>query len=103
MRYSLSETLPDYGFSFLERLHSPIFLLHENGTLKKANEAGRKLLHVAHINARQLEGYVKALLSQGVCPPDGVGYRRLSTVGKQIKVISRRLANSDYTLVELRR
>jgi hypothetical protein len=102
MKYSMGDSLADYGFSFMEKLHSPIFLLHKNGTVKKINEAGRKLLSVAHITRRQLDALAQTLISAGLCPQQ-VGYQRYKTKQKQIKVISKQLGSSDYLLVELTR
>ena len=100
MVYGLGESLADYGFSFLEKLHVPIFLVHKNGTIKKINEAGRKLLSVAHISARDLDGFAKAIISSSLCPQQ-VECQRYVTTRKQFKVISKQLGTSDYLLVEL--
>ena len=101
MNYTLGETLADYGFAFLEKLHSPIFLLHKNGTIKKVNEAGRKLLCIAHITGRELDKFIAEILSLGLCA-QRVEYQRYVTRRKQIKVIFKRLGSSDYLLVELK-
>jgi len=98
MKYSLGETLADYGFSFFEKLHSPIFLLHKNGTIKKVNEAGRKLLYIAHITRRELDDFAKALTNSRLVPCQVYMTRR-----KQIKVHLSQLESSEYLLVELMR
>lgn len=100
MKYSMGDSLADYGFAFLEKLHSPIFLLDKNGTLKKVNEAGRKLLSVAQISGRELDAFVKSLMSQSSISHH-VEYQILGTKWKKIKVVSKQLEASDYLLVEL--
>jgi sensor histidine kinase regulating citrate/malate metabolism len=100
MKYGLGDSLADYGFSFLEKLHSPIFLMHKTGTIKKVNEAGRKLLHVAHISRRQFEDLITGLVQSNTDRSE-IECQRIETKNKQIKVISKRLESSDYMLVEL--
>lgn len=103
MRYSLGDSLSNYGFSFLEKLHTPIFLLHEkSGTLKKINEAGRKFLSVARIPRQQLEEVIGRFTSAGVSPQKVEHFHSLSG-RKKIKVILKRLESSEYVLVELLR
>ena len=102
MKYGLGETLADYGFSFLEQLHSPIFLLHINGSVKKINEAGRKLIKVGHVSTDQ----IRALSQIIIHSPNGNGSGdclRYNTRNKCIKVISKRLGSSEYLLVEMMR
>lgn len=62
MRCSIVESLGDCGFEFLEKLHHPMFLLHRNGTIKKINEAGRKLVSIGHISKVQLEGFAREFI-----------------------------------------
>jgi hypothetical protein len=100
MKYGLGDSLADYGFSFLEKLHSPIFLFHKNGTIKKINEAGRKLMHIAHMSQRQIEDMAKMLRMDNSAKA-ATDHQRLETGRKYIKVISQRLESSDYFLVEL--
>jgi hypothetical protein len=100
MKYGLGDSLADYGFSFLEKLHSPIFLFHKSGTVKKMNEAGRKLMHIANMSQRQIEDMAK-LLKMGHPLQPATDHLRLETGRKYIKVISQRLESSDYFLVEL--
>jgi hypothetical protein len=100
VKYSLGETLADYGFSFFEKLHSPIFLVHRNGTIRKINEAGRKLLFIGNITGQQLDNFAKEVVTSNLrcqqlkCP-------RILTAGKHIKLILKQLQASDYLLVEL--
>jgi sensor histidine kinase regulating citrate/malate metabolism len=106
MKYGLGDSLADYGFSFLEKLHSPIFLVHKNGTIKKINEAGRKLLSIAHMTQRQVEDRIKSLNITELLAGQQSGTcdcQRVDTGKKFIKVISKRLESSDYVLVELLR
>jgi nitrogen-specific signal transduction histidine kinase len=100
MKYSLGDSLADYGFSFFEKLHSPIFLLHKSGTIKKINEAGRKLLSVAHITRRELEHFATTLVATAPRTRQ-VEYQTYPTRQKQIRVVSKQLDSSDYLLVEL--
>ena len=59
MKYSLGEGLADFGFSFLEKVHEPIFLIKKSGLLVNINEAGRKLMRVGGITRAELESYIK--------------------------------------------
>ena len=102
MKYGMGDSLADYGFSFLEKLHSPIFLMHKTGTIKKVNEAGRKLLHVAHLSRQQFEDMIMGLI-QANAQRGEIECQRIDTRNKQIKVISKRLESSDYMLVEFMR
>ncbi len=102
MKYGLGETLSDYGFAFLEKLHYPIFLVHRNGTVKKINEAGRKLLKVAHLRPEQISEYARAFAQLGQCPAQ-MEFQRIPTLKKQIKVFSKHIDSSDYVLVEVYR
>lgn len=100
MRYNLEETLGEQGFSFLENLHSPIFLVHKNGTVRKVNGAGRKLLKIAHLTIQQIEGALQAIVTHQL-----LGHRaetlRIKTSTQSVKVVSKQVGRSDYILVEL--
>ena len=100
MKYPLGDMLADYGFSFLEKLHVPILLVHKSGAVNKINEAGRKLLCVAHITRAELDGFIKTTLipEMALSPVD---CQVFPTKGNQIKMISKQLGTSDYLLVEL--
>ena len=102
MKYAIGDSLADYGFSFLEKLHSPIFLMHKSGTIKKVNEAGRKLLSVAHISGSELECFIKMIVIPELAR-NPIDCQIFPTKRKQLKVISRQLDSSDYLLVELLR
>jgi sensor histidine kinase regulating citrate/malate metabolism len=102
MQYALGELLADYGFSFLEQLHNPIFLLNKNGQLKKVNEAGRKLLSVAQVTKEQLDSLAQRMLNSAKVD-ESVEYLRVNTGCKQLTLVSKHLANSDYFLVEVLR
>lgn len=101
MKYSLGESFADYGFSFLEKLHSPIFLIHRTGKLKKVNEAGRKLLSVLRLPKRQLEEFGTSLALATMNAATHVGYRRVETPAGGLRLISKHLEHSDYVLVEV--
>jgi hypothetical protein len=98
MKYNIGDTLADYGFSFFEKLHTPIFLIHKNGTLKKVNEAGRKLISVSRLDSSTIENFMQNLLNPQRSPCD---CQRLKTHRKQIRVMTKSLSPSDYLLVEL--
>jgi hypothetical protein len=100
MKYSMGDSLADYGFQFYEKLHAPIFLLHRNGTIKKINEAGRKLLSIAHIAGKELDHLAKCLVEVNI-RHNHVEYKTYETKRKQFKVISKQLESSDYYLIEL--
>ena len=100
MKYGLGETIADYGFPFLEKLHSPIFLLHVNGSIKKINEAGRKLILVGHVTSEQIREISRLILGASF-RSNAVDCQRYRTCSKSFKLISKRLGTSDYLLVEL--
>jgi nitrogen-specific signal transduction histidine kinase len=102
MQYAIGDSLADYGFSFLEQLHNPIFLLNKNGQIKKVNEAGRKLLKVAHVTNHQLDELAQRML-ESTKADDHVEYLRVNTGSKQITLVGKHLASSDYVLVEVLR
>jgi hypothetical protein len=99
MKYDIGVCLADYGFSFLEKVHEPIFLVSGTGSLVKINEAGRKFLHVAHLTNCELEGFFTSAIAS-LFKSIGRGYRRIS-IGKGCQLIARRLPGSGMTLVEI--
>ena len=100
MRYTIGDALADNGFSFLEKLHEPIFLIHKNGALKKMNEAARKLLRVGNVHGPKLTELIHSVLNATI-ESQHVEYCRVSTSRKQIKLITKQLGLSDYFLVEV--
>ncbi len=100
MNCSLGDAYADTGFSFLEKLHSPIFLLHKNGQVKRMNEAGRKLLAVGRVNRDRLATWGESWAGLRAKNP-GCDFQRIRSRFKEMKLISRPLAESDYFIVEL--
>jgi len=99
MKYSLGEGLADCGFSFLEKIHEPIFLIRKPGLLVNINEAGRKLLHVGGITRNDLEAFIKSTFAGQLKNFTGA-YRRIS-IGKDLRVIARSFPGSDYVMLEV--
>lgn len=102
MKYGVGECLADYGFTFLEKIHEPIFLIHRLGRVTRMNESARKLISVAKINISELD---KIIISQvqALFPSRKENYRRLKIGNGNIHLIARALGNSDFILVEVRR
>lgn len=99
MRY-LAENFDDYGFSFLEKLHSPIFLVSPRGSITKINEAGRKFMSVAHLPAQSLSDIAASALSKAN-GAKRVSLQHLTCRHKHLRLIANRLGTSDYYLVEV--
>jgi hypothetical protein len=99
MRYSIGESLADFGFHFLENIHEPIFLVNRLGKLVKVNEAGRKFLNLTQIETSTLQDFVKTKvmsLFHGI----GESSRRVN-FGKCHRLIARSFAGSEYILIEV--
>lgn len=103
MRYNLEDTMGDQGFLFLERLHNPIFLIHKNGTIKKINGAGRKLLKIAHLTLQQVDDLIQSVILARMSP-EHVEIQRIPTCQNQhLKIVSKQIGRTDYILIELMR
>lgn len=102
MKYSVGECLADYGFTFLEKIHEPIFLIHRMGRVTRMNEAARKLLSVAKISFSDLEKISVSHL-RSLFTPKQEWYRRLKIGAGHLQLIVRTLRNSEFVLVEVRR
>lgn len=102
MRYGIGESLADFGFNFLEKLHEPIFLVNRFGKLIKSNEAGRKFMRVAHLTASELEGFISSqVLALFNGSKESRRRVRIGPEGKQHQLIARNFADSDYVLIEV--
>ena len=102
MKYSLGESLADFGFHFLEKLHEPIFLVNRLGKLIKVNEAGRKFLYVTHNTAIELENFVTSSVIN-LFPKREESYRRLSLGKGHIQLVARSFVGSDLVLIEVKK
>lgn len=102
MKYSVGECLADYGFTFLEKLHEPIFLIHRLGKVTRMNESARKLISIAKINISELDKIITSQV-QALFPSRNESYRRLKIGNGNLHLIARTLGNSDFILVEVRR
>lgn len=101
MRYSLGHSLADFGFNFLEKIHEPIFLIHNKlKTISKINEAGRKFLKVGHVGVKELNQFVSSIVESFDANKNS--YRRIR-ISDHLIVIARRLVGSDYILVEIQK
>jgi nitrogen-specific signal transduction histidine kinase len=90
MRYSLEETMGEQAFIYLDKVHSPIFLVDANGMIKRINRAGKKLLSLAHVSVQQIEEYIRYQSA-----PQRV------TRKNRLKIFSTRVALTNYTLIEV--
>ena len=99
MKYSLGEGLADFGFSFLEKVHEPIFLIKKSGLLVNINEAGRKLMRVGGITRAELESYIKWKFAAQLTSVKGAFHR--VSIGNDLHVIARSFPNSEYVMVEV--
>jgi hypothetical protein len=100
MQYSLGEGIGDFGFAFFEKIHEPIFLFHRLGRLVRINEAGRKLLKIAHLSSTEIENFFRTKLA------DPVLFSRHSFLRFQedgLMYIARNLIGSEFVLVEVKR
>jgi hypothetical protein len=104
MRYSLGVNLADFGFTFFEKLHEPIFLVHRLGKITKMNEAGRKLLKIAKRSSAEIDDFVRNQvlgLFQFSGPESSTSQRlKLGSGNRRLVVTS--LPGSDFVLVEVR-
>ena len=99
MKYDMGGCLADYGFSFLERVHEPIFLVNSSGALVKINESGRKFLHVAHVNQKEIETLFQSYIlhfSKGLKKV----YQRIP-IGKGLQLVARHFPGSEMIMVEI--
>lgn len=102
MKYSVGECLADTGFTFLEKIHEPIFLVHRLRGVARMNEAGRKLLSIAKVPIAELDKFAFSCL-QGLFQARQEGYRRLKVGNSRLHLVARSLKNSDFILVEVKR
>lgn len=100
MNCSLGDAFADNGFSFVEKLHSPIFLIHKSGHLKNVNEAGRKLLAIARIDWDKMK-QVAGLWTGENQVGGATESRRIKSRYKEMKLIIKPLVSSDYYIAEL--
>ena len=102
MKYSLGESLADFGFHFLEKLHEPIFLVNKLGKLVRVNEAGRKFLCVTRSPNREIESFLsKSILN--LFNNREESYHRLPIGGGRSQVIARSFIGSDLVLIEVKK
>jgi nitrogen-specific signal transduction histidine kinase len=90
MRYSLEETLGEQAFIYLDKIHSPVVLVHRNGTIKRINRAGKKLLSFAHLSIQQLEDLLRF---QSVS--------QILTKKSRLKIFTTEINSTDYRLIEV--
>lgn len=101
MKYSLGESLADFGFHFLEKLHEPIFLVNKVGKLVKVNEAGRKFLCVTNLPAQQIQRFLSESILNKFTSRDEA-YQRMP-IGTRSQVIARSFVGSDLVLIEVKK
>ena len=102
MRYGLGECLADFGFTFLEKVHEPIFLVNKLGKLVKVNEAGRKFLLVSRHTASELENFVSTVLVNAVRFKKG-RFHRMPIGKKGMQLIARTFVGSEMILIEVKK
>lgn len=90
MRYSLEETVGEQAFIYLDKVHSPIFMIHKSGSIKKLNRAAKKFLSYAHISLQQIEDYIRVSKIPTI-----------TTRKNRLKVFKSSLRHTDYVLIEI--
>lgn len=100
MRYEIADCLADYGFSFLEKIHEPIFLVRKSGLPVRVNEAGRKFLKVVRVGPKDLEKFLKVTVFD-FFENLGTSYRRIS-LGSRRHLIARRFPGSELVMIEIK-
>lgn len=101
MRCSLGNNLADFGFAFLEKIHEPIFLVNRLGKVLKINEAGRKLLKIAHIKTSDLDQFVSKALTE-LFKPSKHRYKRLKVGKRGLYLVARVMGDAEFALVEVK-
>ncbi len=101
MQYSLGESLANTGFTFYEKIHEPIFLVHKVRGISGINEAGRKLLSVTHTSLNDLNA-LTANYMQKLFQSNSRGYSRLRVQNSPLQLVARTLKGSDFVLVEVK-
>jgi hypothetical protein len=102
MKYSIGDSLADYGFGFYEKLHEPILLINKIGEVKKINEAGRKLLKIAKLTTSEIE----ALLINHLYSISELAASKTTLIrsrNRKLHLKTSKLWNSDYFLIEIQR
>lgn len=92
MRYSLEETVGEQAFMYLDKVHSPIFMIHRSGHIKKINRAAKKFLCYARISLLQVE----KLIQEKKIPS---AFTRKS----KLKFFKTSINHGDYLLIEMNR
>jgi hypothetical protein len=102
MRPSIGHCFADYGFSFLEKVHEPIFLINRSGILIKINEAGRKFLRVTHLSQKEMQAFfTNTIVNLFKEIGGGQGAYRRIPIGKKGHLIARSFNESDLLMIEL--
>lgn len=102
MQYSLGESLANTGFTFYEKIHEPIFLVHRWRGIAGMNEAGRKLLSVTHTSLSDLNSLTTDYM-QKLFQSNSRGYGRLRVKNSPLQLVARTLQGSDFVLVEVKK
>lgn len=103
MRYSIAETVSDYGFSFYEKLHEPIFMVNRLGKIVRVNEAGRKLLKIGHLVNQDLENNLCVQFRDQIEKIKNSSFLRMNLPSLHLQLIAQNIKNSDFFLVEVKR
>lgn len=102
MKYSIGQSLGDFGFAFYEKLHAPIFLINRIGKITKLNEAGRKLLKIAKINIHELDSFATSQILNLFTRSSREGFKRVKIGKSRVNLIVRNLQDSDFLLIEVK-
>ncbi|PWU13222.1 MAG: hypothetical protein C5B49_14985 [Bdellovibrio sp.] len=99
MKYAVADCIAEYGFSFFENLHEPIFLIDDLGRTLKVNKAGRKFLCVAHQTARGFDDFIKSVIAAFRNNAEESVIR--TNIGKGLHLVARKFARSNLILIEI--
>lgn len=102
MKYSMGDSLADYGLSFYEKLHEPILLINKIGKVIKINEAGRKLLKIAKLTTLEIETLLLNHV-QKISSMTNIKTTHFHSRNRRIHLKTSKLVNSDYFLIEIQR
>lgn len=102
MQYGVGDCLADTGFNYFEKLHAPIILVHQTKGVSRINEAARKLISIAHLNQTKLNDLISLHLKD-IFQQELAQYKRYRIKNSPLFLIIRKLRNSNYLLVEIKR
>lgn len=102
MQYGFGDCLADTGFNYFEKLHEPIFLIHRLRGVARINESARKLISFSKLSQMKVNELISQHLKD-LFAQETAQYKRYRINNSQLFLIIRKLRNSDYLLVEVKR